>query len=286
MRPQRAFWIIAAVSVALALAAYGVRGIIEEALSLPSGADRSERDRVVAEMIGALDFDPRVRRPDTRRLVEQAAEYSADPSLQTAETWYALGLREYYGESDASGAREAFARARAARPDWAWPVNGLAIVEFISGQRDAALGLFEEALRLEPGWSRPHADMAILLRRSGDVPEALEHARAALEIEPGHPINHYNLGVILDELGRHAEAREEYLRTIAIAPELAQAHYNLACSYAREGDVERALPALDRAISIEPLFRADAETDPDFGLVRGDGRFRAVVVGGGVDRGV
>ena len=279
MKTHRAFWVIAGVSVALAVGAYGVRGMLGDVLSRSD--ERMKRDSLVAELIAALDFDPRLRQARTQRLVERVSGYCGDASLATAESCYALGLREYYGEYDTAGARAAFERARELRPEWAWPVNGLAIVEYATGQRDSAMRLFGEALQMEPGWSRPHADMAILLRRSGQVAEALDHARAALEIEPSHPINHYNYGVILDGLGRHAEAREEYLKTISIAPDLPQALYNLACSFGREGNIDEALGPLARAIALEPEFMEDASTDPDFGLIRDDPRFVRVATGSG-----
>ncbi|NIP88861.1 MAG: tetratricopeptide repeat protein, partial [Gammaproteobacteria bacterium] len=68
--------------------------------------------------------------------------------------------------------------------------------------------------------------------------------KKALEIEPEHPINHYNYAVILDEQGRHMEARERYEHVLALAPSLAPALYNMSCSYAREGNLDAALPYL------------------------------------------
>jgi tetratricopeptide (TPR) repeat protein len=267
--------------VLLAVAALAVRTVVSGRADVPR-ASAFERDRVVAEMVAALDLDPRVRLAPTQRLVERAAAYCGDASTESAETLYALGLRRYYGEDDAAGAEEAFRRAHEARPGWAWPLNGLGIVQFVSGRREAAGRSFAEALRLEPGWSRPHADLAILYRRSGDIGEALKEALLALEIERRHPINHYNYGVILDELRRHAEAREEYLLALHLAPDLPQAHYNLACSFAREGDVQRTLGPLTRAIALEDAFREEAADDPDFDRVRDAPEFAAN--GGGPGR--
>jgi tetratricopeptide (TPR) repeat protein len=277
MKAHRTFWIIAGISVAAALVAIGLREWIGSSLAAPHSDRRIERDRVTSEMIRRLDFDPRLRRPETQRAVELAAAFAEDPSLSSAESLYALGLRKYYGDFDTAGAEQAFTRARRARPDWAWPLNGLGIVQFVSGRRQEALDSFQRALELDPAWSRPEADMAILFRRAGEMGRALEHARAALRIEPDHPINHYNYGVILDELGRRAEARAEYESALAIAPDLPQAHYNLACGYARAGDLERALPPLVRAIELEPEFGEDARNDPDFDPVRHRPEFIALV---------
>jgi len=281
MKSHRTFWVIAAGSAVLAFLAFSVREGLSSRSAGPGPRAIAEQERITSEMVDALNFDPRVRRPETQRLVNAVAGFCDDPAATTAESLYALGLRRYYGDYDTAGAKDAFERARKRRPEWAWPVNGLAIVEFVSGRRDIAMRLFDEALGMEPGWSRPHADMAILLRRAGEVAEALEHAQLALQIEPDHPINHYNLGVILDELGRRAEARNEYARAITLMPDLPQAQYNLACSYAREGDLEQALGPLERAIQLEPEFIEDASTDPDFDVVRSDPRFEALISSAG-----
>lgn len=281
MSAHRAFWFIAAASAVLAIGAFGVREIVGGRAELPAPGSRAERDRIVAEMMEALDFDPRVRQKDTQRLVAQAADYCGEPGLTTAETLYALGLREYYGEFDTGGARDAFERARRAKPAWVWPVNGLAIITFVSGERDAAFQLFDDALRMAPEWSRPHADLAILQRRAGEMGEALRHAELALEIEPDHPINHYNYAVILDELGRREDARTQYSAALAVAPDMPQANYNLACSFAREGDALGAAEPLARAIQLEPAFLEEVKTDPDFDPIRGSLEYREVMLEAG-----
>lgn len=278
MIQHRIPWTIAAVAVGLAIAAFLLRQGIGDLLDGgPSRADRAERDRLVKQMLAALDMDPRVRQAATQALVGRVSGYCDDPALATAETWYARGLRLYYGASNPVAAEDAFLQSSRLRPQWAWPVNGLGILQFVSGRRDEAIASFERALRLEPGWSRPQSDMAILLRRAGEMSAALDHAQRALAIEPEHPVNQFNYGVILDELGRHAEAREEYLRVLASAPDMPQANYNLACSYAREGAVGQAVEYLARAIANEPLFRLDAREDRDFDTISGTDAFQALV---------
>ena len=277
MIQHRIPWTIAAVAVALAVTAFLLRQGIGDLVGGPSRAERAERDRLVKEMLAVLDMDPRVRDAATQAVVGRVAAYCDTPALATAETWYARGLRLYYGSSDPVAAEAAFLQSSRMRPQWAWPVNGLGILQFVSGRRDEAMASFERALRLEPGWSRPHSDMAILLRRAGEMSAALDHSQQALAIEPEHPVNHFNYGVILDELGRHAEAREEYLHVLAAAPDLPQANYNLACSYAREGAAAQALDYLARAIATEPLFRMDAREDRDFDIISGTDAFQALV---------
>lgn len=270
-------WTIAAVAVGLAVVAFLARQVADGAFGGPSREDRAERDRLVAQMLVALDMDPRVRESETQDLVGRVSNYCDTPALATSETWYARGLRQYYGASNTASAEEAFRRSSRMRPRWARPVNGLAILQFVAGRRDEAMRSFEQALALEPGWSRPHSDMAILLRRAGEMSAALDHAEQALKIEPDHPVNHFNYGVILDELGRHDEARAEYLIVLKIAPDMPQANYNMACSHARTGEVAPAVDYLARAIDKEPLFRLDAREDRDFDGIRETLAFRELV---------
>lgn len=244
-----------------------------------SEAAKNARDALAEEMLALLENDPRVRRPATQRIVESVAGYALRPTLASAETFYALGLRKYYGEEDFDGAEAAYLRAIEMDPGWSWPHNGLGIVRFATGREEKGLESFQEALRLEPGWSRPHSDMAILYRLTGRMDEAIREVEAALAIEPLHPINHYNYGVILDLLKRHTEARIRYETALERSPGLPPALYNLACSYAREGNVKTALPFLIESILLDEAFREEARFDPDFDPVRDNPEFISVLEG-------
>lgn len=271
VKQQRTIWSIAGVAFVLALAAYIARQSLAGG-SAPS-PEQVERDRLVGQMLERLDRDHRARFASSRLLVEKVALYCDTPELASAETWYALGLQNLYADFDTMGAEEAFTKAQQLRPDWAWPVNALGIVQFVDGRREEALRLFGRALELDPGWSRPHSDMAILYRRAGELGEAFSHAEQALAMEPKDLVNQFNYGVVLDDLGRHAEARERYEAVLAAAPEMAQAAYNLACSYAREGNAGKALPFLERAIEGDAAFGQDAMNDPDFDPIRSEAGF-------------
>lgn len=275
MKSHRTIWTIAAIAVFIALIAFTLRRSPERPASY-----MDERNRLTEEMMTLLKKDPRVRRPATQRTVESVAAYALQPALATAETFYALGLRKYYGEKKFEAAEEAFLKAIEMGPSWSWPHNGLGIVRFFTGREEQGLASFHEALRLDPDWSRPHSDMAILYRDVERMDEAIREVEAALEIEPLHPINHYNYGVILDLLKRHPEARARYETALELSPGLPPALYNLACSYAREGDLKTALPFLLESILLDEAFREEAAFDPDFDPVRKEQAFVSVIEGG------
>lgn len=278
MRSHRTIWTITTAILLLALIAFVLREArhARERKAMTNTAIEV-RDTVTRKMVALLKKDPRVRRSPTQRMVEAASSYATHPTLASSETFYALGLRKFYGESDFEGAEVAYLEAVAMRPDWSWPRNGLGILWFSTGQEERGLDSFQEALRLEPSWSRPHSDMAILYRHTGRMDEAIREVEAALNMEPLDPFNHYNYGVILDELSRHAEARAKYEKTLELSPGLPQAMYNLACGYAREADLETALPYLIESIRIDDAFREEARNDPDFDRVRDRPAFISVM---------
>ena len=278
MKSHRTIWNIAAAALGLALIAFALRealAVRERTAETRLSLDR--RDRLTEEMMSLLEVDSRMRRPGTRRLVEAVSAYAANPAIASAEAFYALGLRRYYGEEDFAGAEEAYLRARDMRPDWSRPRNGLGILWFATGEEERGLASFGEALALEPTWSRPHSDMAILYRLAGRMEEAVREVEAALEIEPQDPVNHFNYGVILDLLGRHMEARVRYERALELSPGLPPALYNLACSYAREGHLEMALAYLMDSIDLDEAFREEAVYDPDFDKIRDRPEFNSIV---------
>jgi len=280
MKSHRTIWTIAAIAVFIALIALTFRRSLDDVQDLrATGAAVDKRDRLTEEMIALLEKDPRVRRPATQRTVESVSAHAQQPALVTSETFYALGLRKYYGEKKFEEAEEAFLMAIEMDSSWSWPHNGLGIVLFYTGREEQGLASFHEALRLDPDWSRPHSDMAILYRDSERMDAAIREVEAALEIEPLHPINHYNYGVILDQLERHPEARARYETALELSPGLPQALYNLACSYAREGDLKTALPFLLESIVLDEAFREEAAFDPDFDPVRDEPDFVSVIEG-------
>lgn len=280
MKSHRTVWTIAAVAVFAAVVAFALRQTLgSEGNGEASQAAMNSRDGLAEEMLALLENDPRVRRPATQRIVESVAAYALHPTLASADSFYALGLRKYYGEEDFEGAEAAYLMAIEMNPGWSWPHNGLGIVRFATGREEKGLESFQEALRLEPSWSRPHSDMAILYRLTGRMDEAIREVEAALTIEPSHPINHYNYGVILDLLKRHAEARTRYETAIEQSPGLPPALYNLACSYARDGNIKTALPFLIESILLDEAFREEARFDPDFEPVRNNPEFISVLEG-------
>ena len=75
------------------------------------------------------------------------------------------------------------------------------------------------------------------------------------------------------KLRRDEDALSSFDRAIELHAEYAVAHYNKAVCYALQGQVRSALGNLKRAIDIDPGYRDEARTDPDFVPIGEDERF-------------
>ena len=278
MITDKSIWRVVAAAAVVALVLAGLRfsRVREDGPASPQ-SPAALQDREIETMLRLLLRDPRIRRAETQRQVETVAHFAKIAASPAPETFYALGLLRYYGENNFSEAEKAFRNAIARDPNWSWAHNGLAILLFDSGKEAEADAAWAEAIRLDPQWSRPYSDRAILYRRAGRVEEAIREIEKALVLDPDGAITHYNYAVLLDVQGQHTAARERYLKVVGLDPGLPAPHYNLACGYAREGDLDKALPYLETAISLNEAFRNEAQTDPDFDKVRTEDAFRQVL---------
>lgn len=278
MRGHRAIWTIAVMSV---LAAIALASLPNTARRVSDAHRQDSAENSAAElgrrMIATLEADPRARRASTQRLVESVAALAQTGHADRPEVQYAIGLLKFYGEESYEEAETAFRKVIELDPAWAWGHNGLAIVLYASGRKDEAEAAWNHALELAPNWVRPYNDRAIQYRRAGHLEQAGEQLRAALALSPTDATTHYNYGVWLDVTGQPDHARREYETALRFDERMPAALYNLACSYAREGRIEKAAPYLERAIELNPAFRDEALHDPDFDRVRDKAMFDSLI---------
>jgi adenylate cyclase len=154
---------------------------------------------------------------------------------------------------------------------------------FGNGETEKSLPLYEAAVRLRPEDYPARCMLAGALEKlnSPDFAEANERAMQAierhLELEPedGRALH---LGAVqAAKQGDVAKAEAFAERALAARPNEFATLYNLACAYAVLGRHERALDLLDRAVRHGRGNLAWIEQDPDFGKLRGDPRFEAIV---------
>lgn len=79
--------------------------------------------------------------------------------------------------------------------------------------------------------------------------------------------------------GRHADAAAAWEQAVGLCPDADSARYNLACSWARAGDKERALTALEAAVQHGYLSNEHAGRDEDLVSLHEEPRFKAALEG-------
>ena len=122
-----------------------------------------------------------------------------------------------------------------------------------TGQMEAALASYIEALRLKPNFSVGQENLGELLLKLGRRGEAIERFEAALRLQPEYADAHMNLGNALVAEGRLADA-VPYLREAArIAPRMAEMRFNFGNALAAAGQQAEAIAEFKAALSLNAV---------------------------------
>lgn len=167
-----------------------------------------------------------------------------------AQAWNNLAIAlKSRGELDA--AANAFARALAARPEYVEAAFNLALLHEAAGRGAEAEAAYRQALAWEAGNVGALTNLGNLLVRLGRANQARDLLARAHDSEQS-AASAGNLAVALLELARYVEARELAMQAAAAEPDVAT-WWSVAGSAARlSGDMEAALPALERATQLAP----------------------------------
>lgn len=124
--------------------------------------------------------------------------------------------------------------------------------EQAAGRMDAAIGLFDAALRIKPDYPEALCSGGYILQRNGHIEGALAFYGRAIELKPDYFDALFNRGVILFELKRLPEAISHFQRACKARPRDADARSNLGTALYTTGQLEEAIKALRRALKINP----------------------------------
>ncbi|HSH78024.1 MAG TPA: tetratricopeptide repeat protein [Herpetosiphonaceae bacterium] len=146
---------------------------------------------------------------------------------------------------------------------------------FSTGDFDAALQAFTEAIQLDPAFVQAHVDRAGVHETLEALPAALDGYSAALVLSPDDAWIYILRGGVHVQMDNHPAALADYATAIRLQPEEALA-------YSRRGDVYHALGNLDAAIAD---YTAALTIDPRQNLAyAGRAAARAALWGSGMDR--
>jgi len=120
------------------------------------------------------------------------------------------------------------------------------------GDKDRALGLYEEALRIQPAKEEAHYNAALIYQERDEYEKALEHFSASARLKPNSSTTYYNMAMILQAEGRLSRAIELYEQALRVDPANEDAHYNLAWAYQERGNYGKAVLHYRKVLRINP----------------------------------
>ncbi len=145
------------------------------------------------------------------------------------------------------------------------------------GKPKDAIFYFDRVLMVEPTHINALFNKGNALGKLGRYEEAIQVYDSVLKERPNHIASLLNTGLALHYLQKYEEAIFCYDNILAQEPQNANVLYHKACSKALQKDAKDSLALLERAIVLDPGYAVKASKDKDFGILRDDERFKALV---------
>lgn len=208
-------------------------------------------DLIVLCRLGSIEL----RRHDAVASV-QLLERAVELRPEVPEIHLRLGLA-YQALSKWGSAAQAFEQTIALSPGNVAAHFHLAEVALTLGQFDAAVALFRQTISLDPAAYEPFVLLGHLLLAHQNWGGAEQCYREALQLLPtADDQERLDLqsrrGIALLKLERLDEAAGVFHDILAVAPNLAEIHGNLAYVLERQGKIDAAVTAGQRAVEINP----------------------------------
>ena len=172
----------------------------------------------------------------------------------TAQEHYDRGMK-LKDAGDLRGALREFQNSLKSAPNNAGAHFMAGVTHFEVGEWAAAAEELQAALQLKSGGmeideAAAHSYRGLALDNLGDKQGALREHAAAARIAPRVAAYHFNLGVLQEETGDPRAARQSYENALRIDAKNQDVLIRLGDSYALEGDTNKAIELLRRALAL------------------------------------
>jgi len=221
----------------------GFLTLLNKAMALRNNVSEGEQLMILAVQAGN-NADPMGQRKLYRKLV---ADYPKD------ERALNLLANNYFGMQDYTAAIEYYNKAIAVNPEFSQPYNQLGYAYRFLGNYDDAEKAFKKYIELIPDDPNPYDSYAELLLKTGKYEESIANYRKALQVDSSFAASYLGIATNLNMMGEYAKARAELQVLYDQALDDGQrraALFAIAVSYVDEGDMTRALDALQRQYAI------------------------------------
>ncbi len=147
--------------------------------------------------------------------------------------------------------------------------DGLATVQFLKNNYEAAIHHFERVTRLDPRRGAAWVNLGAVYNRMASYQKAAEVLRRAVQIEKKSSAGYYNLGIAYKHLKQWALAVPAYREAIRLDPKMADAYLNLGNVYVAMKNFAQAASHYKKALDLKPglerarlgLEKAEAELE-------------------------
>ncbi len=200
-----------------------------------------------------------------------------------AEAYTAMGL-SYFIWGRLEEARASSSKAIELDPDDFIAHWTLGRIQFSLGKHEEAAILFKKVIALKPAFYSAYVDIAQACEQLGRMEEvnaARDELRSRLPVyllqNPDDARARIILAVMLVEGGDREGALAEGTKALELSPNDPMMIYNCACLYARLGEPQRALEALNQAVAGGYKTFGWMEQDPDLASLRKLPEFQQIV---------
>jgi len=196
-----------------------------------------------------------------RRMYREAIETYREGIREIAIMYNKIGIA-YHHLNDLNAALQNYNKAVSISPDYAEAINNIGTVYYAKKDYKRAIREYERALRITPRSASIYSNLgtAHFARKKYDA--AFAAWQKALEIDP-EVFEHRSIhGTLLQE--RSVEERAKF-------------HFFLAKTYAKAGQVDRALQYLRRALEEGFREKDKIRSDPDLKILAGNQEFEALM---------
>jgi len=187
-----------------------------------------------------------------RKMYREAIETYQTGPKDSAVIVNKIGIA-FHQMQDLENARKCYDRAAKLKPDYAEAVNNLGTIYYSQKSYRRAVNLYKRALKLTPDSASIHSNLGTAYFGRKDYEKAFEEYQTALKLDPEVFEHRSSHGVLLQE------------RTV---DERAKFHFYLAKTYAKAGNVDRAMLYVRKAIEEGFKEREKFSKDPEFAALR------------------
>src|ERR1700691_1854232 len=197
-----------------------------------------------------------------RKMYREAIESYEQAPQDSAVVWNKLGIA-YHQMMQLDAAMKRYRRAIRLDAKYAEAINNLGTIYYAEKRYGKATGSYRHALKLAPGSASIYSNLGTAYFAEKKYKEAWEAYNTAFQLDPEVFEHRNTYGVLLQE--RTVEERAKF-------------HYYLAKIYAKQGQPDRALQYIRKALEEGFTDRKKFMQDPEFAAMRDLPEFKELLL--------